>query len=329
MKSSSSTPRCRKRNRNSNIAASREHIKYAVLVGPTAVGKTAVSLEVAGDNFEIVSADSVQVYRYLDIGSGKPGPSDRERVRHYVIDCIEPDVPFTAGGFCREARAAVDAIISRGKKPMIVGGTGLYIDSFFQGLSEIPEISLDVRESVKQDAAARGLRALHDELVRIDPAFGTRIHPNDKQRITRGIEVFRGTGRPLSSYYDSKQRYGSDDALFIGIHDDRALLQKRIDGRVDRMIERGFVDEVRSLRERGFGPELKSMKSIGYAELNEYIDGLMGLDEAVMAIKTVTRQYAKRQMTWFRRNDRVNWFGHGDVKKIEELLQRWLDGAIK
>ncbi len=288
-----------------------------------------MSLTVAGDDFEIVSADSVQVYRYLDIGSGKPDPSERERIRHYVIDCVDPDVSFTAGEFCREARAAVDTILSRGKKPLIVGGTGLYIDSFFQGLSEIPEVPLDVRETVKSEAATRGLQALYDELVRIDPVFGKRIHPNDTQRITRGIEVYRGTGKPLSSYYSSKSRYGSEDTLFIGLHDERAVLQQRIDERVDRMIERGFVNEVRSLRERGFGPGLKSMKSIGYGELNDYIDGAMSLDEAIRSIKTVTRQYAKRQMTWFRKNKRINWFDPGEMKKIDELLQLWLDGGIK
>ncbi|MBP7737898.1 MAG: tRNA (adenosine(37)-N6)-dimethylallyltransferase MiaA [Spirochaetes bacterium] len=295
-------------------------------MGPTAVGKTGVSLAVAGDEFEIISADSVQVYRYLDIGSGKPDRADRERVPHHVIDCVEPDVPFTAGDFCREARKAVDTIVSRGMKPLIVGGTGLYIDSYFQGLSEIPEIPPDVREAVRREAEERGLQALHDELVRVDPAFGTRIHPNDRQRITRGLEVYRGTGMPLSSYYGSKCRYGSDDTLFIGLTADRAELQKRIDDRVDSMMERGLVEEVRSLRERGFGPGLKSMKSIGYAEINGYIDGAMGLGEAVGSIKTATRQYAKRQMTWFGRNGRIRWFGPGEISKVEELLRRWLRG---
>lgn len=295
-----------------------------VLVGPTAVGKTGVSLAVAGDEFEIISADSVQVYKYLDIGSGKPDRTDRERVPHYVIDCVEPDVPFTAGEFCREARNAVDTIRSHGKMPMFVGGTGLYIDSYFQGLSEIPDIPPAVRESVKRECEERGLQALYAELMEVDPVFGKRLHQNDIQRITRGIEVYRGTGRPLSSYFSSKHRYGSGDALFIGLQTDRAVLMKRIDDRVDGMIDRGFVDEVLSLRERGYGPELKAMKSIGYAEINDFIDGRMGLNETISTIKTVTKQYAKRQMTWFRKNKRIRWYDPGEAEAVWNLLQRWL-----
>ncbi|OHD66820.1 MAG: tRNA (adenosine(37)-N6)-dimethylallyltransferase MiaA, partial [Spirochaetes bacterium RBG_13_51_14] len=171
------------------------------MAGPTAAGKTVVSLEVAGDRCEIISADSVQVYRYLDIGSGKPDKADRVRIRHYLIDWVDPDYQFTAGEFCREAGKAVREIVACGKLPLFVGGTGLYIDSFFRGLSEIPEISPDVGEMLRNELLERGLKNLHEELVRVDPGFGKRIHPNDTQRIMRGLEVYRGTGRPLSSYY--------------------------------------------------------------------------------------------------------------------------------
>jgi tRNA dimethylallyltransferase len=296
-------------------------------VGPTAVGKTGVSLAMAEDgSCEIISADSVQVYKYLDIGSGKPERIDRERIRHYMIDVVDPDVPFTAGDFCREARQAAAEIASHRRVPLIVGGTGLYVDSFFQGLSDIPEIPGSVREAVREELAERGLQSLYDELLRVDPGFGGGIHPNDTQRITRGLEVYRGTGRPLSSYYDSRHRYGSDDTLYLGLHEDRLVLRKRIDERVDRMMARGFAEEVRSLRERGYGPELKSMKSIGYAEINSFIDGRMNLEETVDAIKTVTKKYAKRQMTWFGKNKRIYWFRINELEGILNLLQRWLDG---
>lgn len=295
-------------------------------MGPTAVGKTEISLALAGNGFEIISADSVQVYKYLDIGSGKPDRADRERVRHHLIDCVEPDVPFTAGEFCREAGIASRDMASRGMKPMIVGGTGLYIDSFFHGLSEIPEVSPEVRETVRGELLDRGLQLLYEELTRIDPVFAARVHPNDTQRITRGLEVFRGTGRPLSSYFDERRRYGTEDSLFIGLHEDRSVLRSRIDARVDRMIDRGLVDEVRGLRERGFGPELQSMKSIGYAEINAFIDGDMDLRQAVEKIKTATKQYAKRQMTWFRKNRRARWFRPNELEAIREYVRQWLNG---
>ncbi len=296
-------------------------------MGPTAVGKTAAALELAGDRFEIVSADSVQVYKYLDVGSGKPERADRDRIPHHLIDIVEPDVSFTAGEFCREAEKAINLIAAHSRLPMIVGGAGLYIDAYFQGLSEIPEIAPGVREAIRVELEDGGLQRLHDELVLVDPAFGNRIHPNDTQRILRGLEVYRATGRPLSSYYAAKRRYGSEDTLFIGLYEERADLRKRINARVDSMFGRGFVEEVRSLRERGYGPDLNSMQSIGYAEINRYIDGAVGLDETIQRIKTATGQYAKRQMTWFRKNERVVWVRAGDMENMRLLIQQWLDGS--
>ncbi|MBN2079373.1 MAG: tRNA (adenosine(37)-N6)-dimethylallyltransferase MiaA [Spirochaetes bacterium] len=297
-----------------------------VILGPTAVGKTVVSLDLAGDIFEIISADSVQVYRYLDIGSGKPERSERERVRHHLIDRVEPDVPYTVGDFCRDADAAVREIAGRGKVPMVVGGTGLYIDSFFQGLSDIPDIPIDIREILRDELRDRGVESMHGELMRVDPVFGGRISPRDAQRTLRGLEVYRGTGRPLSSYFNEKRRYGPEDALFIGLRDERDPLRERIDRRVEGMMDRGFVEEVRSLRQRGYGPALKSMKSIGYAEIHRFLDGEMELNETVERIKTVTKNYAKRQMTWFGKNKRISWFGRTEMDALRELVRQWLGG---
>jgi tRNA dimethylallyltransferase len=308
-------------------AGGREQSRHLVLMGPTAVGKTAASLELAGERFEIVSADSVQVYKYLDVGSGKPERADRERIPHHLIDVVEPDVSFTAGEFCREADKAVALITAHNRLPMIVGGAGLYIDAYFQGLSDIPEIASAVRESIRAELENAGLRRLHDELVLVDPAFGNRIHPNDTQRILRGLEVYRGTGRPISSYYAGKRRNGPGGTLYLGLHEERADLRKRINARVDAMFARGFVEEVRSLRERGYGPELNSMQSIGYAEINRYIDGALGLDETIERIKTTTGQYAKRQMTWFRKNERVIWVKAGDMEHMRLLVRQWLDSG--
>ncbi len=283
----------------------------------------------ARDEFEIISADSVQVYKYLDIGSGKPEPSERERVCHYLIDRVEPDYPFTAGDFCREANAALQEIMGRGKLAMMVGGTGLYIDSFFQGLSDIPDVSKDIREILRDEMRERGPEALHEELLKVDPGFGERISSRDTQRIMRGLEVYRGTGRPLSSYFRDRRHNRPGGPLYIGIFEEREVLRKRIDRRVETMMARGLVEEVRSLRERGYGPGLKSMRSIGYAEVNRLLDGESDMADTVNKIKTVTKQYAKRQMTWFGKNDRIQWFKNTDMKRIDALIRQWLDGREK
>ena len=266
----------------------------------------------------------MQVYRYLDIGSGKPDRTVRERVRHYLIDEVDPDFPFTAGEFCRRASDAAREIEARGMRPMVVGGTGLYVDSFFGGLSDIPEIEPDIRGRLYDELDELGLRHLYDSLLLVDPELGRRLHPNDRQRILRALEVYRGTGKPISAYYGSRQRYGSDDVLYIGLHEERDTLRERIDQRVERMVEAGLIDEVAALRNRGYGSELKSMKSIGYAEINGYLDGELKRDEAIEKIKSATGKYAKRQMTWFKKNKSVHWFRAGDQKKIKDLLRSWI-----
>ena len=206
-----------------------------------------------------------------------------------------------------------------------MGGTGLYIDSFFNGLSEIPGIDMSIRDMLYKELKERSLKDLHDELVICDPYFGARVHPNDRQRIIRGLEVFRSTGKPISSFHDSKDARGSAQTLYIGLYEDRHILHERIVKRVDKMMHSGLIDEVRSIREMGYGPELKSMKSIGYAEINSFIDGAYSLDEAVEKIKMSTKHYAKRQMTWFKKNHNVTWFKPGELNAIIERINQWLD----
>lgn len=283
---------------------------------------------IGGGHFEIVSADSVQVYRLLDIGSGKPAPAQRESVVHHLVDIVDPDFPFTAGDYCRAAREAMLVIEERGKIPLFVGGTGLYIDAFFKGLAEIPRIDGLVKEGLSMEMEVRGLPALYEELGDIDAPFAARIHPNDRQRVLRGLEVFRGTGIPLSEWFKGTAGADSPEVLYIGLNPDRGLLYRRIDARVDRMMERGFLDEVKALRGRGYGPGLKSMKSIGYAELNSHLDGGPGFPETVEKIKLETRRYAKRQMTWFRKNREVRWFEEFDLAKIKSLIYSWLEIKI-
>jgi tRNA dimethylallyltransferase len=279
----------------------------------------------SGDVFEIISYDSVQVYRHLDIGSGKPSAGDRARVKHHCVDIVDPDCQFTAGDFCREASRALGEVRERGKVPLFVGGTGLYIDSFFSGLSEIPAVESSVRERVRADLEARGLDALYEELVECDRRFAEKIHRRDRQRIVRGLEVYRSTGTPLSDYFDQKTVHGPADTLYVGLDIDKAELHARIDRRVEEMMGTGFVDEVRSLRAMGYGPGLSPMKSIGYAELNRFIDGELSLEEAVSAIKTATKRYAKRQLTWFRKNSAIRWFEFFQVDKIKKVVYDWLE----
>ena len=274
--------------------------------------------------FEIISFDSVQIYRYLDIGSGKLPPFERGAIPHHGIDIIDPNEDFTAGDFVRYASGVCEEIRSRKNIPLFVGGTGFYLDAFFQGLSGIPVVDPVTRNNVRADIGSKGIASLYNELASVDPFFARKIHPNDSQRIIRGLEVYRETGRPISWFYQERKSYESDETLYIGLYDERRLLYERINKRVDSMIAVGFADEVKNLRGMGYGPELKSMKSIGYAELNRSLDGLLAFDEAVELIKKETRHYAKRQMTWFSRNKKITWFKTGEKDAINQHIEKWL-----
>ncbi len=285
-----------------------------------------MSLKISGEVFQIVSSDSVQIYRYLDIGSCKPSLNQREKVRHYLVDIVDPDCRFTAGDFCSEADGACREIFQRGRFPLFVGGCAFYVNAFFQGLSEIPPVADCVREQLKEELMTRGLPSLYDELSSCDAAFAGGIHKNDRQRILRGLEVYRETGRPLSAYFKNRRGRESADTLYLGIKIDREELKERISRRIDEMMRNGFLDEVATLRKMGYGSDLNSMKSIGYCELNEYLDAKISLDDAIEKIKVETRRYAKRQMTWYRKNRRIHWFSADEIEKIKELLYKWIDG---
>lgn len=282
-------------------------------------------MHAAGKFFEIVSADSVQVYRFLNIGSGKPDKEDLKRVKHHLIDVVDPDCSFTVGNFVDLANKACEIIMGKGKLPLFAGGTGLYIDSFFKGLSHIPQIDQAIRDNLVVEIEAKGNVVLYDELKRIDPEFALKVHPNDTQRIMRGIQVFRGTGRNLTSYFTEKSGAESADTLYVGISPEKGDLHKMIDLRMDSMLKRGFVDEVFQLRAKGYMPQLASMKTIGYAEINDYLDGLITYSDAVEKIKVSTKRYAKKQITWFQRNKKIMWFKPEDVKKITYYIEKWLN----
>lgn len=294
------------------------------MLGPTGVGKTELSLKIAEDKFEIISSDSMLIYRYLDIGTSKPTVEERKIVKHYLIDIVNPDEAFDAGNFCREAGTACKLIIDKGKLPLFTGGSGFYIDAFFKGLSEIPLVNKDIRKQLLVEFDMHGSEVLYDELYKYDNDFARSIHRNDKQRIIRGLEVFRSTGYPISSFYSNRRGFESDLTLYIGIMMEKSDLYKRIDKRVDLMIKNGFIDEVRHLRNIGYGPHLNSMKSIGYLELNYYLDGKINIEDSIEKIKLSTKQYAKRQMTWFKRNKKINWVNNFEFEKVKNIINNWL-----
>ena len=285
-------------------------IDPVIIVGATASGKSALAMLVA-DRFggEIVNADSMQVYRRMDIGTAKPTKTEMEQIPHHLFDIVSPDVNFTAAAYSERARATIFEISSRGKLPVVVGGTGLYIRALFSGLVESPEGDASLREEYSRFAHVNGNAALHRLLQGFDPVAAELIHPNNRVRVIRALEVFRLTGR---SIVEMQQQHSFAlkwcNYLKIGINVERNELYKRINCRVDRMMEDGFVEEVRGLLSDGYLPELKAMSSIGYREICSFLAGELDLPEVVRLIRRNTRHYAKRQITWFKGEDDVIWF---------------------
>ena len=284
--------------------------RLVIIQGPTATGKSELAVRLAERfNGEIVGADSLQVYRGMIIGTAAPGPDLRSRVPHHLIGIVEPDAPFTAADFARVAGQAIVDIFQRGGTPIVVGGTGLYIRALLGGLIDAPAGDADIRRELGEWAEREGIRALLRELELVDPETAARLHPNDRRRIIRALEICRITGRPFSCLTSEHGfREARYDVLKIGLNRDRTELYRRVEERVDLMLAAGFVDEVRGLRARGFSPELKSMRSIGYKEICRYLAGDISLNEATELIKRDTRHYLKRQLTWFFRDSATKWF---------------------
>lgn len=283
--------------------------RIIVIGGPTGVGKTALSLKLAEElGGEIVSVDSVQVYRGLDIGTAKATKAERERVPHHLIDVVDPDEEFNAADFKRLAMEAIDDIHMRGKVALIVGGTGLYIRLLVHGLFEAPEPSEELREKYRRQAEIEGEASLYHRLEEVDPELARRIHPNDLVRVTRGLEIFDQTGKPLS-VHQREHRFKAPNfhALKLALIRPREELYERINQRVEKMIELGFEEEYRALLAAGFGPEHKPMQSLGYRQMGEFIRGELSLEEAIESIKSQTRRYAKQQISWFRGEPDVHW----------------------
>lgn len=279
-----------------------------VIVGPTAVGKTALSLSLAREfRGEVISGDSMQVYRHMDIGTAKASREERAAVPHHLIDQVEPDVPFSVEEFQRLAREKIEEIQARGHLPMLVGGTGLYIQAVTHGY-RLPGVGEDpgFREKLHQLADREGNEALHRRLQSVDPEGAARLHPNDRRRVIRALEIHRVTGKPLTEV--QTQTPPPYRILWIGLTMPRDRLYERVNFRVDQMMAAGLLQEVKALRERGCHRDLVSMQALGYKELMSHLEGEIPLEEAVVQIKKRTRKFAKRQLSWFRRLPEIHWF---------------------
>jgi tRNA dimethylallyltransferase len=298
------------------------------IVGPTAAGKTAVGVAVAcAIGGEIVSADSMAVYRGMDIGTAKPTVDERAGIGFHCLDLVDPDADFNVSQFKRAAVAAIESIESRGKHPLLVGGTGLYVRVVLEdfGLTETAR-DPDIRARLEQAAEIEGTVALHERLTQVDPVSAARIHANDRVRIVRALEVFEAAGKPLSELQrEDAERRTPRPSIRFGLTAPREELNRRIDRRVDAMIESGLVLEVKSLIERGYGPDLPPLQSLGYKEIAAHICGELTLDGAVEEIKQNTRRFAKRQLTWFRADRDLIWvdiYGKSVPEISREIVMR-------
>ncbi len=289
-----------------------------VLCGPTAAGKTTVGIRLARElDGEIVSADALQVYRRMDIGTAKPTAAERALVPHHLIDVVEPDQPFDAARYVALARPAVEDILRRGKVPLVVGGTGLYIRALLHGLFPAPAVDPTVRVRLAAELTARGVEAMHARLAQCDPEAARRLHPRDSARILRALEVFAATGRPISALQRA-HRFADSPYVsrILGLRLERSVLYARIDRRVEEMLAAGLEEEVRGLLAAGFSPALKAMQALGYRHIAAWLEGSLSREEAVRTMKRDTRRYAKRQMTWFRATPGIRWFSPEDPPAI-------------
>ena len=304
--------------------------KIACIVGPTAIGKTALSILVAkGMDAEIVSADSVQVYRGLDIGSAKPTKEERQGIPHHMIDCVAVDQPgFSVSQYKEMAGEAIQDIYSRGKIPLVVGGSGLYVHALTYPLNFAIPSDPAVREKLEAAYTPQNQMQAWEKLHEVDPTTADRLHPNDRKRIIRALEVYACSGKPLSAFgndfVNAEGREAPYEPILFGLEMERAVLYERIDRRVDKMLEQGLLNEVRQLASLGLSRRLPALQSIGYRQLLDYLDGQITYEEAVARIKQETRRFAKRQISWFKRDTRIIWYNALD-KPLEWIAEQVAD----
>lgn len=295
-----------------------------ILTGPTAVGKTALSIGLAkAVDGEIISADSMQVYRKMNIGTAKIEPSEMQGVRHHLIDILDPGEEFNVVLFKRYALETMEDIYSRGKIPVIVGGTGFYIQALLYDIDfEDNDNDMSYREELQRLAAEKGNSYIHDMLSMVDPESAEKIHENNVKRVIRALEFYRKTGMKISEHNETEaQKESPYNFEYFVLNDDRSKLYDRIDRRIDIMLEQGLEAEVRQLVSEGYSRELVSMQGLGYKEIIDYIQGRCSFDEAVYTLKRDTRHFAKRQITWFKREKQVTWVNKNEYDSESSILE--------
>ncbi|MEK7321630.1 MAG: tRNA (adenosine(37)-N6)-dimethylallyltransferase MiaA [Pseudomonadota bacterium] len=306
------------------------------IMGPTASGKTDLAVElVRRFPCDIISVDSAMVYRGMDIGTAKPGPTVLAQAPHRLIDILDPAVAYSAAQFRADAHREIDAIHAAGRIPLLVGGTMLYFRALQHGLSALPSADAEVRGVIDAEARERGWAALHQRLAQIDPAAAARIHPNDPQRIQRALEVYQLTGRPLSSFFTSQMVIPAAPALpgtlikLVMAPSDRAVMQGRIETRFHQMLEQGLIREVEALYQRGdLSRELPSIRSVGYRQVWDYLSDELSYSAMIERATSATRQLAKRQLTWLRREEEVQWFDSLQPMAFNSVIE-YIEVAMK
>ncbi len=315
------------------IEASTSSRPLVVLVGPTAIGKSRIAIDVAQTlGTEVLTADSTQVYRGMNIGTDTPSEEERQGIPHRLIDLVEPDEPFNAGEFRRRALPEISRLHDKGLLPLVVGGTGLYVRALLHGLWSGPPSDHVLRGQLADEARVRGGESMYQELGRVDPVTARRLHPRDTVKVLRALEVYRQTGTPLS---EAHAQHGQADtpfrALVLGLTMERAALYQRIDRRVDVELAKGLVEETRALLAEGYSRGLVSMKSLGYRQMAGYLEGDYSFAEAVRRLKRDTRHFAKRQMTWFRKEPGLAWVEiHADesVRSVSRRILSLIEGFV-
>ncbi len=297
--------------------------KIIVIVGPTAVGKTYVSIELAKKfNTEVVSADSMQIYKGMDIGTAKITEEEKNNIEHHMIDIINPDETYSVSDFKDKAEEIIDNLLLKNKTPIIVGGSGLYVNSLIYDLDFGNAKSNEkIRDYYNYYYKEHGEDKLYEKLQKIDPQSAEKIHKNNVKRVIRALEFYDITGIKFSEINtDIRKPSNKYDCILIGLSMERKMLYDRINQRVDKMIDEGLIEEVKSLLNKGYNKDLVSMKGIGYKEIIDYLDGNMSLDESIDILKRNTRRFAKRQYTWFLRDDKVKWFEVQHVENIDTTV---------